>query len=183
MEEWSNKQKTPIKVKSLADIYKDLLPTKSCRYSSLETPNSDILNKLKQKASELKLDNLYFQQYPYQARDFTQITQDYASFQKTKHLFVKFMACSHNKECQKLNLSETEIKQMHQGIIPENINIHLKIPFDFGGSCAFENMALMRTHPHHLYLHRLIEWQFEQGLLKKEKKLFIPFFEGYAYYG
>lgn len=183
MEEWSNKQKSATKAKSLADIYKDLLPTTSCRYSSLETPHADILNKLKKQAIALNLNNISFQPYPYHARDFSQTTQDYSRFQKTKYLFIKFMACNHAEECRKLNLSETEIKLMHQGIIPENISIHLKVPFDFGGDCIFENMVLLRTHPHHLYLHRLVEWQFEQGLLKKEKKLFIPYIEGYAYYG
>lgn len=183
MEEWSSKQKISAKHKSLADIYCDLLPKPPCRYSSAPNQESDILYFLKQYASSLNLKNLFFRQYTYTARNFTGVSKDYALFLKTKRLFLKFMACKHLEECRKLNLTDTEIKQMHAGIIPENINIHLKVPFDFGGQCSFENMALIRTHPHHLYLHRLIEYQFEQGLLKKEKKLFIPCFEGYAYYG
>lgn len=183
MEEWSNKQKIPTGRKSLADIYQDLLPKTECRYSSAPNQDTDTLNLLKQYASSLNLKGLSFRQYAYTARSFADIFRDYALFLKTKRLFLKFMACKHLEECRNLNLSDIEIGQMRSGNIPENINIHLKIPFDFGGSCTFENMALVRTHPHHLYLHRLVEYQFEKGLLKKEKKLFIPCFEGYVYHG
>lgn len=183
MEEWSSKQHVSAKHKSLADIYRDLLPKSACRYSSASKQEFDILSFLEQYAASLNLKGLSFKPYTYIARNFADISKDYALFLKTKRLFLKFMACKHPEECRKLNLSDTEIQQMHFGIIPENINIHLKIPFDFGGQCSFENMALIRTHPQHLYLHRLIEYQFEQGLLKKEKKLFIPCFEGYVYHG
>lgn len=183
MEEWSSKQKLSASHKSLADIYQDLLPKQTRRYSPSSSQEADILSYLKQYVVSLKLNGLSFRQYTYTVRNFTDTSKDYALFLKTKHLFVKFMACRHPEECRKLNLSDAEIEQMHSGAIPENISIHLKVPFDFGGQCSFENMALIRTHPHHLYLHRLIEYQFEQGLLKEEKKLFVPYFEGYAYYG
>ena len=183
MEEWSNKQKYPPQKNSLANIYKDLLSLSSCRYNPESKKPQKTLDIVQQKAKSLNLNNLSFKLCYYKNRDFITKSNDYALLLKTRHLFIKFMACQHGIECKKLGLDDSEIKQMRQGIIPENINVHLKIPFDFGGECIFENMALIRTHPHHLYLHRLIECQFEQGILKQEKQLFVPVFEGFAYYG
>lgn len=185
MEEWMIKQKTPSLSHSLTDIYKHLLPQNYSLHYAPASPQApaDILAYLKKKADDFKLHNLTFKIYPYIARGFIEITRDYSAFLKIKKPFLKFMAYSCKEECRRLGLSEEEIKLLHNGFIPENINIHLKIPFDFGGQAVFENMSLMRTHPHHLFLHRLIECQFELGLLKKEKQLFIPCFEGHIYYG
>lgn len=184
MEEWSNKQKPPSLSKSLADLYKHLLPRTTPQRYNPPQPKApeNTLDFLQQKAVELNLPNLTFQNHPYKARGFTETNRDYFDFLKIKKPFLKFMAYSHSEDCRQLGLTETEINLMHRGFIPENINIHLKLPFDFGGQAVFENMALMRTHPHHLFLHRLIECQFEQGLLKKEKRLFIPYFEGHIYH-
>ncbi len=97
---------------------------------------------------------------------------------RERKIFLKILGYSHAGQCLGAGLDEADITLLKQSVSPENYNVHIRIPFDFGGQPSLNNMCLVRTHPIHDQIHALLEYQLEKNFLKKHKKLYIPIIEG-----
>ena len=191
MWEWSKQKIQNISIParqpntSLLNAYDDLLPVSAPDLSTdtqpeqnAEREHQNLKSILEQKLREYNLSGFTLLEKNYHPQFWTQMDQYYEEYQHTRTRFLKLLAYSALDECSRAGLSEKDISLLKEGIAPENYNTHLKIPFDFGGKVEFGNYCLIKTHPQHDNLHKIIELQISNGFLQKHKKLFIPWFEG-----
>lgn len=137
---------------------------------------------LNQRLEEYALNNLTLKECVYDPQTWQEMSSCFTEYQKIRKIFLKLLGYSYASECTKAELTKADIKLLRQSIAPENYNTHIKIPFDFGGGLDFDNLCLIKTHPCHGIIHKLIDLQIENGFLRTYKKIYIPWFEGKIYH-
>lgn len=199
MWEWSNKKNTASQRNSLANAYNDLLkkdgygsalpqPRSGQTEAAVPLSDSSLLKSenmklfLEQKIKKYGLRNIILEEHAYQPQTWDEMDKSFAEYRKIRKMFLKMLGYSHEEECRKLGLDDDDIMLLRRSISPENYNTHIKFPLDFGGILNINNIALVKTNPHHELIHRLIDIQIEKNYLKTNKKIFIPYFEGKIYY-
>lgn len=120
--------------------------------------------------------------HDYEPQTWQEMNKSFEEYQYMRKAFLRLLGFRHEQECYDAGLSEADILRLREGFVPENYNTHLKIPFDFGGNLEFSNFSLIRTHPHHNSIHRIIDMQIENAFLLKHRRVFIPWFEGKIYH-
>lgn len=141
----------------------------------------DMKNLIERKLVEYKLDAFDIIQRPYDPQSWQEMNRFYAEFQHNRVMFLKLLAYSCTEDCLQAGMDEEDIKLLKMGLTPENFNTHLQVPFDFGGLTDFSNFCMMRTHPVHENLHKIFDLQLTNNFLKRQKMLFIPWYEGKIY--
>lgn len=186
MWEWSNRtlerpKQAPAKslVASYSDIYTARKPQKTPHQSETE----ETLEKLSEFLKKNQLGNISLIETPYKPQTLWELHEIYRQYQTARKIFIRRLGHNLKKLCPDSGLKENDILLLQQGLLPENYNTHLKIPFDFGGKVDMENFSLIKTHPTHILLHQIIDYQVERGTLLTKKKIFLPFFEGMVYHG
>ena len=104
------------------------------------------------------------------------------AFKRARRDFLKYVGYHNVNELLAIGLTEEDIRKIKKGKACENVNVHVKIPFDYGGTNDFSNLVLMQTHPFHADLHKLIDMQIapqQRGGLPK--RLFVPVPAGKVY--
>lgn len=104
------------------------------------------------------------------------------AFKRARRDFLKYVGYHNVNELLAIGLTEEDIRKIKKGKACENVNVHVKIPFDYGGTNDFSNLILMQTHPFHADLHKLIDMQIapqQRGGLPK--RLFVPVPAGKVY--
>lgn len=200
MWEWSNSllnKKKPLESKSLLSAYNDLLPADinsfpktiknidiaSTDASEHNSPSPDEMQQLlKKRLKSESLANFELLERPYEPQSWQEMNKYFSDFSHIRSLFLKLIGYSYGNECLNFGLTQEDIKLLQNSQAPENYNTHIKIPFDFGGSLDFSNLCLVRTHPTHDLIHRLIDLQIENNFLRSHKKIFLPYLEGKFYY-
>lgn len=204
MWEWSNQiikpKETEKKATSLLSAYDDLITSTQPIYgdkakqtkpkTATEKPKEKIStlnpeemrNLVEKKIIEFQLKNIHIRECPYEPQSWLEMNKSFADYQRARIIFFKLIAYSHVKECIDAGLKKEDLSLLKQGIAPENLNTHIKIPFDFGGKSNMNNISLVKTHPTHTQIHRIIDMQIDNDFLRIHKKIFIPYFEGMIYY-
>ncbi len=205
MWEWSKrilKKKTrPPAPKSLQAAYNDLLQQASAAPEGTRVQKSrdiaenngpadlasapseeEMLRLLELRIQDFNLKNITLLEYSYEPQTWTEMNSIFPEYLRAREVFLKLLGYSYADECRAAGLSDDDIRLLKETHVPENLNTHLKVPFDFGGTLDFENFALIRTHPDHGMIHRLIDFQIENNYLRVHKKIFLPRFEGKIYY-
>lgn len=62
--------------------------------------------------------------------------------------FVKDLA-KDTEKLKKAGLSDADITDMEDGLVPEGWNVHHKLPLDDGGDNSLENLVLIKNEPYH----------------------------------
>ncbi|MBR1777748.1 MAG: hypothetical protein IJ752_04095 [Alphaproteobacteria bacterium] len=104
------------------------------------------------------------------------------AFKRTRRDFLKYVGYHHVNELLAAGMSEEAIKLVKKGKAPENFNIHIRVPFDYGGTNSFSNLVLIQTHPFHTEIHRFIDMQTLTQPNFKPRKLFLPAPKGKVYF-
>lgn len=207
MWEWSNhqKNKTPPPEKaikssaSLLTAYNDLIGNSYTSYRSrikniqiadnpdnekITSPEPETVYELVQnKIRELMLPaNTQIIEREYLPQSWQEMNRAFDRYHNLRARFLKLLSYSEQEACRQSGLSEDDINSLKNGYAPENFNIHLKIPADFGGTADFENFSLIKTHPYHDNIHRIIDMQIENNFLRVYKKIYLPWFEGKFYH-
>ena len=104
------------------------------------------------------------------------------AFKRTRRDFLKYVGYHHINELLAAGMSEEAIKLVKKGKAPENFNIHIRVPFDYGGTNSFSNLVLIQTHPFHTEIHRFIDMQTLTQPNFKPRKLFLPAPKGKVYF-
>ena len=173
--------------RSLRDSYTDLLPAPDSD-SKTPAPVSDIpapeqmQNILQEKIRSCGLRGIELRECAYHPQTWAEMAKNFAEYQRVRKTFLKLTAYSHADECRRLGFDDEDMELLKNKHSPENYNVHIKIPFDFGGTLDFNNLCLIKSHPVHDNLHRLIELQIGNGFLQKHKITYIPWFEGSIYH-
>lgn len=136
---------------------------------------------VEQKINELKLTKFELIEKDYHPQSWQDMQKILGEYQRSRIMFFKLLAYSCTSECHDAGLSEEDINLLKQGIAPENLNTHIKIPFDFDGNTGFNNLMLIKTHPTHNNLHQIFDMQITNNFLRLHKKIFIPYFKGKIY--
>ncbi len=103
------------------------------------------------------------------------------AFKRTRRDFLKYVGYHHVNELIAAGMDEEDIKLVKKGKAPENFNIHVRVPFDYGGTNSFSNLVLIQTHPYHNEIHRFIDMQTLIQPNLKPMKLFLPSPKGKVY--
>lgn len=192
MWDWSNQpiqKKTPDSG-SLTNAYEEISLKRPPQIPAFYRPNTDIENysidemrdyihALLAKYGLNKMDLIL---KDYTSQSWKEMHSIFSNYQRARTAFLKLISYSEVKNLIKLGLNENEISRLKEGITPENFNIHIKIPFDFGGALDFSNFSFIRTHHTHSNIHRILDMQIAKGFFLKHQKIFVPFFEGKFYY-
>lgn len=104
------------------------------------------------------------------------------AFKRTRRDFLKYVGYHHINELLAAGMTEDAIKLVKKGKAPENFNIHIRVPFDYGGTNSFSNLVLIQTHPFHTEIHRFIDMQTLTQSNFKPRKLFLPSPKGKVYF-
>ena len=103
-------------------------------------------------------------------------------YKRMKNDFLKYLCYHLVNDLREAGLTEDDIFYLKKGILPENFNIHLKIPFDYTGSVNFSNMVLMQNLPYHEDIHRFMDMQMKDMPIGTiPEKLYIPVPTGSVY--
>ena len=105
------------------------------------------------------------------------------AFKRARRDFLKYVGYHHVNELMAAGLLEEDIAKIKKGKAPENFNVHVRIPFDYGGTNDFSNLVLIQTHPFHVNIHKFLDMQIlsqPQGM--KPRRLFIPAPKGKVYF-
>lgn len=141
----------------------------------------DVQKILNQELSKLNLHNIQLRQCNYIPYSWKEMIKHFNNYQIVKKKFLKLLGYSYQEKCLSAGFSNKDIEKLKTGICPENYNVHIKIPFDFGGNINFDNLCLIKTHPLHAQIHSLIEFQIGLGFLQQQKIIYIPWIEGCLY--
>ncbi len=103
-------------------------------------------------------------------------------YARVKRDFLRYVSYNYVNDLRNAGLDEDSIFYFKKGIIPENFNVHIKIPFDYTGEVDFSNMCLIQNIPYHEDIHRFIDMQME-GMAShlRPRKLYIPVPTGKVY--
>ncbi len=71
----------------------------------------------------------------------------YNDFFKISKKLMQFVYYNNIEDLIGANFSHESIMKMRDGILPENIDIYLKVPFEYGGTIEFSNMFLIKKRP------------------------------------
>ena len=104
------------------------------------------------------------------------------AFKRTRRDFLKYVGYHHVNELLAAGMGDDAIKLVKKGKAPENFNIHIRIPFEYGGTNSFSNLVLIQTHPYHTEIHRFIDMQTLSQPNFKPRKLFLPAPKGKVYF-
>ena len=187
MWEWANQKATRQKKEkaSLFDAYAAYLPQEPAKkhLDSAKIPSlSEMEETLQKQIKELGLKDIELRLLDFKPLSWEKNGRFFDEHIRTRKAFLKIIGYSHTDICLNAGLSTEDISFLKQSISPENFNVHIKIPFDFGGTPTPDNMCLIKTHPIHDHIHALQEYQLEKDFLKYHKKLYIPYFEGIVKY-
>lgn len=96
-------------------------------------------------------------------------------YSRIKRDFIRYVAYNSLNDLRNAGLDEESIFYFKKGILPENFNIHIKIPVDYTGEIDFSNLVLMQTLPYHEDIHKFIDMQMAGMPLNiRPRKLYIP---------
>ncbi len=104
------------------------------------------------------------------------------AFKRARRDFLKYVGYHHVNELLSAGIDENGIRKIKKGKAPENFNVHVRVPFDYGGTNDFSNLVLIQTHPFHVAIHKFIDMQtLSQPQGSKPRRLFIPAPKGKVY--
>ncbi len=78
---------------------------------------------------------------------------------KISKKLIQFVSYNCISELVAANFSIDNLAELHKGIAPENVDIFLKTPLEYGGTLEFANMFLVKTRPFKDILNRFIDEQ------------------------
>ncbi len=103
-------------------------------------------------------------------------------FKRARRDFIKFVCYNNQQDLFAAGMEDTDVSLLRKGIVPENFNIHRKVPYEYGGNNDFSNLCLIQTHPYHDNLHKFLDMQiFIHPKGTKVKRLFMPTPTGNVY--
>jgi len=103
-------------------------------------------------------------------------------FKRARRDFLRYIAYYNVSELKDAGIDERGLQILKKGKVPENFDVHLKVPFEYGGTNDFSNLIFIQTHNFHDDIHRFIDMQTtSQPLGCRLSKLYIPVAEGRVY--
>ena len=107
------------------------------------------------KGQEVLLKDILEKEVTYTKRDreeFKQLRNKFNSFVRKN--FLQDLASDEKKIKQLFDagLTETDIKNLKSGLVPDGYQVHHKLPLDDGGTNDFKNLILIKNDPYHKVL-------------------------------
>nr|WP_280524857.1 T7SS effector LXG polymorphic toxin [Rummeliibacillus suwonensis] len=117
------------------------------------TKNAEHVGKLKGK--EVLLKDIFEKEIIYTKRDREEFKQLRNKFNSSvRKNFLQDLVSNEKKIKQliKAGITETDIKNLKKGLVPDGYQIHHKLPLDDGGTNDFKNLILIKNDPYHKVL-------------------------------
>ena len=104
------------------------------------------------------------------------------AFRQIRREFLNLLIAERLNDLKEAGCDESAILSLRRGVMPENFNIHIKIPFDYTGQVDFSNLVFMQSLPYHNEIHRFMNLQMAgMELNARPRKLYIPVPVGMVY--
>ena len=97
--------------------------------------------------SKLGLPEMPIKKVSFAKRDMIDVHHLYKNFAKISKKLMQFVYYNNLEDLINANFPHETIMKMRDGIVPENIDIYLKTPFEYGGTIDFSNMFLINKRP------------------------------------
>lgn len=163
------------------------LPSASSSYqtpqnAALPTENAGDRSMWEWQMSQMDLPNMELLEVNYVMLDPRWRLELRKAFKRARRDFLKYVGYHHVNELLSAGIDEEGIRKIKKGKAPENFNVHVRVPFDYGGTNDFSNLVLIQTHPFHVAIHKFIDMQtLSQPQGSKPRRLFIPAPKGKVY--
>ena len=104
------------------------------------------------------------------------------NFRRIRRDFLRYIAYYNQSELEEAGVEDKGIRSLKKGKAPENYDVQLKIPYEYGGKNEFANMLFIQTHPFGEDIHKFLDMQVtSQPFGCRLSKLYIPVAEGRVY--
>lgn len=186
MWEWSKTERRKKQTKSLQSSFDKILSSdQDCVLEPEEdVPSPDKMKEiLLSEIEQNKLHGFTLKECKYHPQTWGDMSKNSTQYNRMRKTFLKLIGYSNQEELRQLGFDEEDIELLKNKKSPENYNVHIKIPLDFGGSLDMDNLCFIKSHPLHDQVHHLLEKQICCGFLQKYKFIYIPCFEGNIYHG
>ena len=100
------------------------------------------------------------------------------AFKRARRDFLKYVGYHHVNELMAAGLLEEDIAKIKKGKAPENFNVHVRIPFDYGGTNDFSNLIFMPIPPHDELHNKVINPQIKNFDTRMGVVIKLPWREG-----
>jgi len=118
----------------------------------------------------------------YTPLDLNTRTEMRRNFRRIRRDFLRYIAYYNQPELEEAGVEDKGIRSLKKGKAPENYDVHLKIPYEYGGKNEFANMLFIQTHPFGEDIHKFLDMQTtSQPFGCRLSKLYIPVAEGRIY--
>lgn len=112
--------------------------------------------------AQMNLPNVPLQEIHLKSISAEEVIKMQKGFSRIRKEFIKYVAYNLKKQLVALGLLPFEIEEMQNGKSPENFNVHIKVPFDYGGLLDFDNLIMIPTHPYTDEIYKYIDMQLLQ---------------------
>ena len=104
------------------------------------------------------------------------------AFRQIRREFLNLLLEERLNDLKEAGCDDSALLALRRGVMPENFNIHIKIPFDYTGQVDFSNLVFMQSLPYHNEIHRFINMQMAGlDVNARPRKLYIPVPVGMVY--
>ncbi len=104
------------------------------------------------------------------------------NFRRVRRDFLRYIAYYNQSELEDAGVEDKGIRTLKKGKSPENYDVHLKIPYEYGGKNEFSNLLFIQTHPFGEDVHKFVDMQItSQPFGCRLSKLYIPVAPGRVY--
>ena len=104
------------------------------------------------------------------------------NFRRIRRDFLRYIAYYNQPELEEAGVEDKGLRSLKKGKAPENYDVHLKIPYEYGGKNEFANMLFIQTHPFSEDIHKFLDMQItSQPFGCRLSRLYIPVAQGRVY--
>ena len=105
-----------------------------------------------------------------------EVKQLHKELQTAAREFLKFVGQEDRPLAIAAGLDDAAFELLKYGILPENFTVHVRIPYEFGGTNDFDNLVLIQRDPYHTTIHRFVDLQVSRYKKETPSLLYLPIF-------
>lgn len=132
--------------------------------------------------SMFNLPSMSLMEVMYQPTDINKKAEFRRLFKRIRRDFLRYIAYYNQAELEAAGVDEKGLRNLKKGKAPENYDVHLKVPVEYGGTVEFLNLLFIQTHPFHDDIHKFLDMQItSQPFGCKLSRLYVPYTESRVY--
>lgn len=152
------------------------VPTKEEKTLSVRSHPLGTIDQWKLRLRSMQILNLELNDFKRRRISPLTVKQMHKELSAVSRDFLKFVAKEDGPLAVAAGLEEQGLDLLKYGMLPENFTVHLRIPYEFGGTNEFDNLVLIQRDPYHSTIHRFIDLQLSRYKDDIPSLLYLPVF-------